>query len=244
MMEKDKEKDKAKDKQPAKDKQSAKPVGGGKPAADKKKGAGKPVASATKSPTGVIEKPAQPPRLRRYYTDQVVPSMMQDLKRGNVHEVPRLVKIVLNMGVSEAKENPQALDTARDAMGHICGQLPQVRRAKKSISNFKLRQGMAIGVRVTLRGDRMYEFMDRLISVAVPRIRDFRGLETSGFDGRGNYNLGLKEQNIFPEIDAEKFPKTGGLNVTFVTTASNDPDGMELLTRLGMPFRKKGQSER
>jgi large subunit ribosomal protein L5 len=242
MMEKDKDKEKGKDK--AKEKQPAKPVGGGKPAADKKKGPGKPEGPSTKSPTGIIEKPAQTPRLKRYYTEQVVPTMMKDLKRGNVHEVPRLVKIVLNMGVSEAKENPQALDTARDAMGQICGQLPQVRRAKKSISNFKLRQGMAIGVRATLRGDRMYEFMDRLISVAVPRIRDFRGLEPSGFDGRGNYNLGLKEHNIFPEIDVEKFPKAGGLNVTFVTTASNDSDGMELLTRLGMPFRKKVQSER
>ena len=164
--------------------------------------------------------------------------MMSERGYKNLFQVPRLKKIVINMGVSEAKENIQALDAAKDDMMVIAGQMPQIRRAKKSISNFKLREGMPIGVRVTLRGDRMYEFMDRLIATAVPRIRDFRGLEPRGFDGQGNFNLGLKEQMIFPEINVETSLKARGMNITFVTNAGNDEEGFDLLDKLGMPFKR------
>jgi len=188
------------------------------------------------------------PRLKAHYHEKVVPSLLESLSAENPFEVPRLVKVVINIGVNEAKENIQALDIAKEELGQITGQLPQVRRAKKSISNFKLREGMPIGVRVTLRGDRMYEFVDRLISIAIPRIRDFRGLEPRGFDGSGNYNLGLTEQHIFPEINVEKSVKMRGMNITFVTTVRSlprvkpddrDSVGMELLERMGMPFRKR-----
>lgn len=205
----------------------------------KKKGAGRAVAGPKKGPTGVIEKIEEPPRLKRFFREHVVPSMLKDLGKGNTNEVPRLEKIVVNIGVTDAKENIQALDSAREELGQIVGQLPQVRRAKKSISNFKLREGMPIGLRVTLRGDRMYEFLDRLLSMAVPRVRDFRGLEPKGFDGRGNFNLGLKEHHIFPEINLEKSMRARGMNITFVTTAESDDEGLELLGRLGMPFKKK-----
>ena len=193
--------------------------------------------------TGTYEKPAETPRMKVAYLKEIVPSFMSDSGKTNVHAVPRLTKIVVNMGVSEARENIQALDSAREELAVITGQLPQVRRAKKSISNFKLREGMPIGLRVTLRGDRMWEFFDRLVSVAVPRIRDFRGLEPRGFDGRGNFNLGLKEHHIFPEINMEKSAKARGMNITFVTSAGNDKDGFELLEKMGMPFKKKGQQD-
>ena len=192
------------------------------------------------------------PRLKAHYHEKVVPSLMESLGATNPFEVPRLVKVVINIGVNEAKENIQALDIAKEELGQITGQLPQVRRAKKSISNFKLREGMPIGVRVTLRGDRMYEFMDRLISIAIPRIRDFRGLEPRGFDGSGNYNLGLTEQHIFPEINVEKSVKMRGMNITFVTTVrqlprvkpdDRDAVGMEFLERMGMPFRKRNTAQ-
>ena len=179
------------------------------------------------------------PRLKKYYAEKVVPVMIGD--EGNPFAVPRVKKIVVNIGVSEAKDNVQVLDTAREELAMITGQLPQIRRAKQSISNFKLREGMPIGVRVTLRGDRMYEFLDRLISTAIPRIRDFRGLEPRGFDGTGNYNLGLKEQLIFPEINVEKSPKQRGMNITIVTSAGNDGASMELLRNMGMPFKKEAE---
>jgi large subunit ribosomal protein L5 len=178
------------------------------------------------------------PRLKKHYAEKVVPVLGGD--DANPYAVPRMKKIVVNIGVSEAKDNVQVLDTAREELAMITGQMPQIRRAKKSISNFKLREGMPIGVRVTLRGDRMYEFMDRLISTAIPRIRDFRGLEPRGFDGTGNYNLGLKEQLIFPEINVEKSPKQRGMNITFVTTAGSDGASLELLRHMGMPFKKEG----
>ena len=216
-----------------------------KPAAKQQKPAAKPqkpqkvaAAESKAAAEAVIEKPAQTPRLKKRYFEEIVPAMMDERGYENVLEVPRLTKIVINMGVSEAKENIQALDGARDDLVVIAGQMPQIRRAKKSISNFKLREGMPIGLRVTLRGDRMYEFVDRLITMAVPRMRDFRGLEPKGFDGRGNYNLGLREQLIFPEINLEKVTKTRGMNVTFVTTAENDEEGFALLDKLGMPFRR------
>ncbi|MFA6093022.1 MAG: 50S ribosomal protein L5 [Elusimicrobiota bacterium] len=225
------EKEKEKEKKPSQQKPAAKPQ---KPA--------KSAAVETKSAAdSVIEKPAQAPRLRKRYLDEIVPVLMEQRGYTNAHEVPRLTKIVLNMGVSEAKENIQALDAARDELGQIAGQQPQIRRAKKSISNFKLRQGMPIGVRVTLRGDRMYEFLDRLINTAVPRIRDFRGLEPKGFDGQGNFNLGLREQLIFAEINLEKVDKPRGMNITFVTTAKTDEEGFALLDCFGMPFKRQQQ---
>jgi large subunit ribosomal protein L5 len=156
----------------------------------------------------------------------------------NVHQVPRLKKIVVNIGVSEARDNVQTLDNAREELALITGQLPQVRRATKSISNFKLREGMPIGVRVTLRGDRMWEFLDRLITVAIPRIRDFRGLEPRGFDGSGNFNLGLKEQLIFPEINSERVPTQRGMNISFVIAGGKDALSLDLLKEFGMPFKK------
>lgn len=194
------------------------------------------------------ERHARPPapRLKVFYREKVVPAVLSSMGLKNPHEVPRLEKVVVNIGVNDAKENIQALDIAREELGQITGQLPQVRRAKKSISNFKLREGMPIAVRVTLRGDRMYEFVDRLISVAIPRIRDFRGLEPNSFDGSGNYNLGLREQHIFPEVNVEKSQKLRGMNITFVTSASRlrglagkDVAGLDLLSRLGMPFKKR-----
>jgi len=199
-----------------------------------------------KAPTtdGIVEKLKEAPRLKTHYFKQVVPAMLEALGKKNPHEIPRLVKVVVNIGVSEAKENIQALDAAREELGQITGQLPQVRRAKKSISNFKLREGMPIGLRVTLRGDRMYEFIDRLITTAVPRIRDFRGIEPRGFDGRGNFNLGLKEHVVFPEINLDTIQKSRGMNITFVTTAANDEEGMQLLGHMGMPFRKPEQSKK
>jgi len=167
--------------------------------------------------------------------------MMERFGWKNPFQTPRLQKIVLNVGVKEARDNVQALDQVKQDMAAITGQAPQVRRAKKSISNFKLRQGMPIGVRATLRGDRMFEFLDRLVATALPRVRDFRGLSPKGFDGMGNYNLGLKEQLIFAEIQEEKSPVIRGMNITIVTNAGKDEVGLELLTMMGLPFRKAGR---
>lgn len=184
-----------------------------------------------------MTKKSQNPRLKDHYQAVVVPEMMKTFSLKNPFEVPRLVKLVVNMGVNEAKEDIKALDIATSELSAIVGQKPQVRRAKKSISNFKLRQGMPIGLRVTLRGMRMYEFLDRLINAAVPRIRDFRGLDPRAFDGRGNYNMGLNEQHIFPEVSLDKSPKVRGLNITFVTTAGTDERAREMLKLFGVPFK-------
>ncbi|HAM34510.1 MAG TPA: 50S ribosomal protein L5 [Elusimicrobia bacterium] len=183
------------------------------------------------------EVPHPVPRLKKRYKEEVVPALMERHGFKNPFQCPRLVKIVLNVGVSEARDNIQVLDGAREELALITGQWPQLRRAHKSISNFKLRQGMPIGLRVTLRGDRMFEFLDRLISTAIPRIRDFRGLEPRGFDGTGNFNLGLREQMIFPEINVEKTLKQRGMNITFVTSAGQDELSRELLAELGFPFK-------
>ena len=183
------------------------------------------------------------PRLKESYKNQVIPELMKRLGVGNRYAVPKLRHVVINVGVSEAKENIKALDVASEELAAIAGQKPQVRRAKVSISNFKLRQGMPIGVRVTLRGDRMYEFVDRFINTAVPRIRDFRGFNPGGFDGTGNYNLGLTEQHIFQEINLEKSEKVRGMNISFVTTAKTDEHGRELLGLLGFPFRKTAEKK-
>lgn len=177
------------------------------------------------------------PRLKEHYVNVVIPGMATKFNLTNPFQVPRLLKIIVNMGVNEAKEDIKALDVATAELTAIAGQKPQVRRAKKSISNFKLREGMPIGLKVTLRAARMYEFLDRLINASVPRIRDFRGLDPRSFDGRGNYNLGLNEQHIFPEVNLDKSPKVRGLNITFVTNAGTDEMARELLTLFGFPFK-------
>lgn len=177
-------------------------------------------------------------RLKEEFNKKLLPELMKELKYSSHMAVPRLEKIVINMGINEAKENIQALDKAKDDLAAIVGQLPQTRRAKVSISNFKLREGMPIGVKVTLRGNRMYDFFDKFISISIPRIRDFQGINPKGFDGSGNLNMGLQEHHIFPEIDLEKSPKAQGMNITFVTTAKDNDSGRALLKYLGMPFEK------
>ncbi|HVO33082.1 MAG TPA: 50S ribosomal protein L5 [Elusimicrobiota bacterium] len=183
------------------------------------------------------------PRLKKHYRAAVVPGMIQKFGFKNPFQVPVLNKIILNMGVNDAKEDIKSMDQASAELSAIAGQKPQVRRAKKSISNFKLRAGMPIGLRVTLRGARMYEFLDRFVNAAIPRIRDFRGLDPRAFDGRGNYNLGLNEQHIFPEVDMEKSTKLRGLNVTLVTNARDDAKARELLTLFGFPFKASDKEE-
>lgn len=179
------------------------------------------------------------PRLKETYAKNVVPALMSKFNFKNAHQIPRLEKIVVNVGLSEAKENIKVLDVANAELAAITGQKPKVCRARKSISNFKLRQGMPIGIKVTLRSDRMYEFFDRLVNVAIPRIRDFRGIEPNAFDGQGNYNLGLNEQYIFPEVNVEKSDKARGMNITIVTSAKNDEQARELLALMGIPFKKR-----
>ena len=178
-------------------------------------------------------------RLREHYKSEIVPALIKHFKYKNVMAVPRLEKVVVNMGLGEAVQNSKILDSAVDELGTITGQRPIITRAKKSIANFKLREKVPIGAAVTMRGERMYEFLDRLISLALPRVRDFRGLPTRSFDGRGNYTMGLQDQLIFPEIDYSKVDKIKGMNVTLVTTAKTDDEGRELLRLLGMPFRQQ-----
>ena len=184
-------------------------------------------------------KPLEPPRLRVRYSKEIVPALMKHFNYKNIMAVPKLEKIVINMGLGEAIANAKILDVAVNELGTIAGQRPVVTRAKKSIANFKLRQNMPIGAAVTLRGDRMFEFLDRLTSVVLPRVRDFRGVSMKAFDGRGNYTLGLRDQLIFPEISYEKVDKIRGMNVTIVTTARTDDEGRELLRQFGMPFRQQ-----
>jgi large subunit ribosomal protein L5 len=178
--------------------------------------------------------------LRERYENEVAPALVKSLNLSNVMQVPRLQKIVVNIGLGEALDNPKALDAAVADLNTITGQRPVVTKARKSIANFKLREGRAIGARVTLRGDRMWAFLDRLMNVALPRVRDFRGISANSFDGRGNYTLGLREQLVFPEIEYDKIDKIRGLEITIVTTAENDEHGRQLLQLLGMPFRKEG----
>ncbi len=177
-------------------------------------------------------------RLKEYYRNEVVPRLLKEGGYKNVMEVPKIEKIVINIGLGEAIQNAKAMEAATGDLTTIAGQKPLVRRAKKAISNFKLRENMPIGVAVTLRRDRMYEFLDRLITVAFPRVRDFRGISNKSFDGRGNYTIGLKEQIIFPEIDYDKIDKIRGMNITIVTTAKTDEEALRLLTFMKMPFRK------
>lgn len=177
------------------------------------------------------------PNLKQHYLEQVVPLLMSRFGYRNVMQVPRMEKIVVNIAVGEATQNPKALDAAVEDLTTITGQRPIIRRAKRSIAAFKLRAGMPIGCMVTLRGNRMYEFMERLVNVALPRLRDFRGLSPEGFDARGNYNMGLREQLIFPEIDYDKVDRVRGMNITVVTSARTDEEARELLRLMGMPFR-------
>ena len=177
------------------------------------------------------------PRLKDLYREQVVPTLQKELGYRNVMQVPRLEKIVVNIGLGEALQNAKALDAAVEDIATITGQRPIITRARKSIAGFKLREGNPIGVKVTLRGDRMWDFLDRLCNVALPRQRDFRGISPDSFDGRGNYSLGLREQLVFPEIDYDKIDKIRGMEVTIVTTAQTDEEGYQLLRHLGMPFK-------
>ncbi|ADU96242.1 50S ribosomal protein L5 [Thermovibrio ammonificans] len=178
------------------------------------------------------------PRLKKKYKEEVIPALMKKFGYKNVMQVPRIEKIVVNMGVGEAVQNIKELENAMNDLALITGQKPSVRRAKRSEAGFKLRKGMPIGAKVTLRRDRMWDFLDRLISMALPRVRDFKGLSPKSFDGRGNYNFGLEEQTVFPEIDYDKVDKIRGMNITIVTTAETDEEAKALLEALGFPFRK------
>jgi large subunit ribosomal protein L5 len=177
------------------------------------------------------------PRLQDLYRNEIVPKLKEKYGYRNMMQVPRVVKVVVNMGLGDAIENVKVIETAAQEMGQITGQKAVVTKARKSIANFKLREGVPIGVMVTLRRDRMYYFLDKLMALALPRVRDFRGVSPKGFDGRGNYTLGVKEQIIFPEINYDKIDKIRGMNITIVTTAKTDEEGMELLKLMGMPFR-------
>ncbi len=214
-------------KQPKQDKQDKKQKGKDKA----------PKPAAAPAPDAPPAEPAPRARLLDFYEQRVRAKLQQQFGFKNVMEIPRLLKIVLNVGMGDANKNPKGLEAAVAELGAITGQQPVVTRAKKAIANFNLRQGMPIGCAVTLRGARMYEFLDRFINVSVPRMRDFRGLPTKSFDGRGNYTLGIKEQMIFPEIDYDKVEKIHGMDITFVTSAGRDDTAQALLRELGMPFR-------
>lgn len=177
-------------------------------------------------------------RLKEFYNQDVAPALMKKFSYKSVMQIPKLDKIVINVGAGEARDNSKAIDAIMRDLATITGQKPVVCRARKSVANFKLREGMPIGVKVTLRGNRMYEFMDRFFNVALPRVRDFRGINPNAFDGRGNYNMGLKEQLIFPEIEYDKIDKVRGMDICFVTTATTDEEARELLTLMGAPFAK------
>jgi len=217
-----------------------------------KKPRGKGRQRAEVAPEAAVEAaPAEPepkvtPRLKERYEAEIVPALMRELKIGNRFRVPRLSKIVINMSMSEARDNAKVLDAAAEELKQIAGQKPVVTRARKAISNFKLREGMPIGVMVTLRRERMYEFFDRLVSIALPRVRDFRGISDKSFDGRGNYSLGLREHTIFPELNLDKIESVKGLTISVISTAQSDFEGQMLLRMLGMPFRgadRDGQAQ-
>ena len=236
-------KDKTKeDKGGDKKKDAAKtPKAGAKPKSSTKDG--KKDAKAAEGASEAVAKKSEPeriptPRLRKRYHDVVVPALMKEFQYKNPMQAPKLVKVVLNVGLGEAITNAKALDHAAEELGKITGQRPVITKAKKSIATFKLREGMSIGCMVTLRRERMYEFLDRFINAALPRIRDFKGVSSKSFDGRGNYTVGIKEQVIFPEIDFDKVDSVHGLDIVIVTTAKTDEEGRALLGHLGMPYRK------
>ena len=206
-----------------------------------KKGGVKAGAKPSKGDEKAVAKPKReipPPRLKLHYRDQVIASLQKEFEYSSAMAIPRIAMIKINIGMGEATQNARVLDSAAAELGAIAGQRPVITKARKSIAAFKLREGMPIGVAVTLRGDRMYEFLDRLISIGLPRVRDFRGISSKAFDGRGNYTLGLKEHVIFPEIDYSKVDNMRGMNVTIVTTAKTDPESLSLLKHMGMPFSK------
>ena len=178
------------------------------------------------------------PRMLEFYRQEVIPKLSKEFGYGNVHQVPKLTKIVVNVGLGEATANPKLLEKAAEEMAAITGQKPVIRKARKSIANFKLREGQSVGCTVTLRRERMWEFFDRLVNVALPRVRDFKGLPAKAFDGRGNFSLGIREQIIFPEIEFDKIDRVTGMNVTLCTSARNDAEGRALLAHLGVPFRQ------
>lgn len=178
------------------------------------------------------------PRLRKRYDEVIVPKLQKEFGYKNVHQIPKMEKVVINIGLGEATMNPKLVERAVDELSRISGQRPVIRRSKKSIANFKLRENQAIGVSVTLRGDRQWEFLDRLLNVALPRVRDFSGVSPKAFDGRGNYTMGIREQTIFQEIDYDSIEKVKGMNITLVTTAKTDPEAKALLAHLGVPFRE------
>lgn len=178
------------------------------------------------------------PRLKDRFKAEIIPAMMQKFNYTNVMQVPRLEKVVINMGMGDVKDNPKGLESALSELAVISGQKPVVTIAKKSVANFKVREGMKVGAKVTIRGDRMYEFVDKLISIAIPRVRDFRGISASSFDGRGNFAMGFREQLVFPEVDFDKVEKIRGMDIIIVTTAKTDEEARELLIFMGMPFNK------
>ncbi|HEY4026795.1 MAG TPA: 50S ribosomal protein L5 [Candidatus Dormibacteraeota bacterium] len=186
-----------------------------------------------------VQTPVREPNLSRDYRDRVVPALMKQFDYDNVMQVPKVAKVIVNIGIGEAKDNARALESAVNDVRTITGQQPVVVKARKSVAAFKLRAGMPVGIRATLRGRRMWYFLEKLVGVALPRIRDFRGVNPDAFDGGGNYSLGLREQIIFPEVDYDKIDKLRGLEISIVTTATTDEEGRSLLTQLGMPFRKR-----
>ncbi|MBN1959526.1 MAG: 50S ribosomal protein L5 [Deltaproteobacteria bacterium] len=203
----------------------------------KAKGADKKQSKSAKSASQQPAREAPPPRLLIRYRNEIVPNLVKEHGYKNVMQVPRITKVTINMGLGEAVSNPNAVTTSVEELGQIAGQKAVVTRARKSISNFKLRVGLSIGCMVTLRNARMWEFLDRLMNIAIPRVRDFKGVSGRAFDGRGNYSLGIREQIIFPEINYDKVDKVRGMNITITTTAKNDKEGKALLKHLGMPFR-------
>ena len=202
----------------------------------KAEAAAKPAAKKAKGPQADMKKLEGMPRMKKRYLDEISPSMREKFNYQNVMQIPSLEKVIINMGLGSDKENPKGIEAAIKELGIIAGQKAVVTRAKKSVANFKVREGMSIGAKVTLRGDRMYYFVDKLFNIVLPRVRDFHGVSDKAFDGRGNYALGLKEQLIFPEINYDDIDKTRGMNIVFVTSAKTDEECKELLTQLGMPF--------
>jgi large subunit ribosomal protein L5 len=194
--------------------------------------------AAAKATGKTSESASDLPRLRQKYVEVIVPKLQTEFGYKNVHQIPKIEKVVINIGLGEATTNPKLVERAVDELSRISGQKPVIRRSKKSIANFKLREDQAIGVSVTLRGDRKWEFLDRLLNVALPRVRDFSGVSPKAFDGRGNYTLGIKEQTIFQEVDYDAIEKVKGMNITMVTTANTDAEAKALLTHLGVPFRE------
>ena len=225
----------ADEKQKKAPKAEGKPKGDTKAKGDKKsKGEGAPAEKQA-----VSNRPVPPARLHKHYQEHVIPTLMKRFNYSNVNQVPRIDKIAVNIGVGDATSDPKLLDAAVRDLEAIVGQKPAITKSRHSISNFKLREGQAIGCRVTLRRARMYEFLDRLMTTAIPRIRDFRGIPDKSFDGRGNYTLGVREQIIFPEIDVDKVTKITGMDITFATSANTDEEALELLKAFGLPFRKR-----